>query len=146
SIATPAAAPIAVTLTSANPALLLLSSSATTLGSDTITVTIPAGAASVPYYLQALADAGTTTYQASAPGSGIADSDNLVVNLAPSGAVFSGMPFLFANVGGPPVAVAVALSALNPDNTSTGNYQPLRGGLAPVQITLQSSLPTVGSI
>jgi hypothetical protein len=93
-----------------------------------------------------LGSSGTVNHNASSPGSGITDSDNAPVTLAPSGVVLAALSFLFANAGGPPVPVMVSLTALNPDNSSAASFQPLRGGHAPVQITLSSSNPSVGSI
>ena len=55
-----------VTLTSSNPAALLISPAANVAGSASITVTIPAGSNIGSYYLQALTDTGTASYTAHA--------------------------------------------------------------------------------
>jgi hypothetical protein len=77
---------VEVTLTSADPKRLLLSTSATEIGSKSITVKIPAGGSSSPYILQALTGSGTVTYTASAPGY---RSRTGTVGLTPSGVVIA---------------------------------------------------------
>jgi hypothetical protein len=73
-----------VTLTSTDPERMLLSTSATEVGSKSITLKIAAGGSSASYYLQALAGSGTVTYTASAPGY---RSRTGTVGLTPSGVV-----------------------------------------------------------
>ena len=58
-----------LTLTSSDPASVLLSTSRTTAGSGSITVQVNAGSSSIPtFYVQSLTDTGTVTITASAPG------------------------------------------------------------------------------
>ncbi len=57
-----------ITLTSADPARLLLSTRENELGSKCTTLHISAGKGTAPYYIQALADSGIAQYTATAPG------------------------------------------------------------------------------
>jgi len=57
-----------VTLTSSNPTVLLLSSSATGMGQSPLTINIPAGGTSATYYMQAFGSSGTVTYSVAATG------------------------------------------------------------------------------
>lgn len=77
---------IAITLTSSDPAKLLLSTAATEPGKASIKVNIPGGGVSANYYLQALGDRGTVTHTASAPGY-LTRTGTL--SLAPSGVIIS---------------------------------------------------------
>ena len=147
---------LAVTLTSNNPASLLLAAAATG-GAGSVTVTIPGGGMSASYFAQALAGSGSTTHTASAPGF---TSRDATIALAPSGIVIAGpfglgVPFFFSSVSGGPVTVTLFMAVLNSDPAScspqtapcySGVTQALRGGLASVQVSLSSSNPGVGGI
>ena len=74
-------------LENGGPKLLLISRSPSEVGLDFITVKIPAGAMSAPFYLQAQDGVGSVTYTASAPGLASVTS---TVHLAPSGLVIGG--------------------------------------------------------
>jgi hypothetical protein len=84
-----AAAPdggVTVTLTSRSPQSLLLSDSATRVGSASLALTIAKGAASATYYLQATAGSGTAEYVASAKGF---RERSATIGFAPSGIVLT---------------------------------------------------------
>jgi hypothetical protein len=81
---------VSVTLTSNDPSRLLLSASPTDVGSKTISIKIPAGGVNSSFYLQALADSGTASYDAVAPGY---VSRTASVMLAPSGVVLMPRPY-----------------------------------------------------
>src|SRR5262249_30991107 len=67
--AAPAGTPLPVTITSADPTRVLLSTSATAPGRESITLGVAAGASSTSnFYVQALADAGAVRLTANAPG------------------------------------------------------------------------------
>jgi len=152
---------VTITLTSADPGRLLLSTSATILGSKSITVTIPAGGTHGTYYMQALADSGSVTYTAEGPGYG---SHTGTINLAPSGVVLAGpsgppdeaeilrpeSPLrpggFFSSVAGRNTAVTVFTVYLDP-KTHRGadiTVQPLRAGLS-LTVALKNSDPAVGT-
>ena len=77
-----------VTLTSGDPSRLVLSRSADAAGSASITIPVRAGSGSTPeFYVQGLADRGTVTYTASAPGSGSVEGK---VTLAASAIAIAG--------------------------------------------------------
>lgn len=78
---------VVVTLTSNDPGKLLLSRMPDQVGSDCITIAIPAGGVNASYYLQALAGAGAVTYTAVAPGFRTRSG---TVTLTPSGLVMGG--------------------------------------------------------
>ena len=119
---------LTVTLTSNNPGALLLAATATDAGQGSIQVTVPAGATTATYYVQALGSTGTATYKASA--SGYADG-NGTIQLTPSGVVLSStsnLPFLSASTGGT-VNMKVNMAQLNAADNTFNQAQQLRGGL-----------------
>ena len=79
---------VVVTLTSNDPAKLLLSRTPDQVGSDCITIAIPAGGVGgASYFIQALAGSGEVTYTATAPGFRTRTG---TVTLTPSGLVMGG--------------------------------------------------------
>jgi len=76
-----------VTLTSESPEQLIISSSGVEKGSSTTTITVPEGATSSLYFLQALGSSGTATYSASAPDF---KTRTATIKLSPSGLVLVG--------------------------------------------------------
>jgi hypothetical protein len=132
-----------VTLTS-NSGQLRLSTSPTAAGSSSITITVPAGQSNANYYLQGLADSGSPTYTATAPGY---NSRTGTVFLAPSGVIIDGpngsFPFS-APVGGGnrPLIVSTALLNAGLGFVST---QPLAGGLS-LPVLLGNSNTTAGTV
>jgi len=133
-----------VTLTSANASLLLISDSATTAGSGTKIITIPAGASEGQYFLQALGSSGTVTYNGSAPG--YSSPPAATVTLVPSGlslTAASGGSFE-TNVGSP-APLLLRTVRLSAGSNTPGPSQPLRGGFS-LSVTLTNSNPSVGSV
>jgi PKD domain len=135
-----------VTLTSNNPSQLLLSSTATSVGSSSITLTIPPGANIASYFIQALGNSGTATYTASVPGY---TSRTGTIPLTASGAVLApplglGVPFFFTTVASGAAPFTVSMAQLNPDN-SFGTVQQVAGGKS-VTVSLNNTSATVGSI
>jgi len=151
-----------VTLTSSHPDRLLLSDSETNPGSKSVTLTIPAGATSAKYYLQALGASGEVTYSASAPGF-LDKTGN--VTLTPSGVLLGmfGPPdeaelfrkesadaphgFAASLSGSRMTPVMVYTAQLDPVHHRAADItvQPLRAGLS-LAIALESSDPSVGTI
>jgi hypothetical protein len=78
---------VVVTLTSSDPSKLLLSRTPDQVGSDCITIPIPAGGVNGSYHIQALAGSGVVTYTATAPGFRARTG---TVTLTPSGLVMGG--------------------------------------------------------
>jgi hypothetical protein len=152
---------VQVTLTSSNPNQLLLSTKVTDMGSNSITIYIPAGGANATYYVQALSDSGMVTYTANAPGY---TSRTATVALTPSGVVIGLEPpdeaevlrkeapqephGLLLNLSTHrPLHLNVYLVQLDP-RTHRGadiTVQALRPGLS-VAIEVASSNPGIGTI
>lgn len=152
-----------VTLTSADPSRLLLSTSNTSPGSKSITVTVPANGMSGNFVLQALGDKGTVSYSASAEGY---QSREVNVYLAPSGVIITGptgapdeaevlrphIPLgpngFFASKADPkPVPVVIYMVQLDP-TTHRGadiTVQELRAGIS-LKVDLVSSNPATGDV
>jgi hypothetical protein len=138
-LASPVASALNVTLTSANPAQLLLGNSANPNGVASLVVTINANSTtSSTFYLIGLAATGTVGLSVSAPGLSTSTS---TVTLQPSG-------FVFGNVSGSttvhaPIELPVSIYPLDPNtlapltNSNTGFV--LRPGIAPVSLTVTSS-------
>jgi hypothetical protein len=153
---------LTVTLTSNNPNKLLLSAGATSPGSESITISIPAGGTGAAYYPQALSDSGTVTYAASAPGY---LSRTATVTLTPSGVILGLLAppdeaelfrkeaaedphgFLASLSSRSTVSLMVYTAQLHPIHHRAADItvQTLRAGLS-ITIALQSSNPTVGTI
>jgi hypothetical protein len=155
-----------VTLTCADASKLLLSNKEDEVGSASITIAIPAGQSSAPYYIQALGGTGITTYTAEAPGY---RSSTARIGLAPSGFIVGyeayGPP-PEANVrdkGGSPatrefyvsladktqqaVGLAIWSVRLDPETGRAADItvQPLRAGVT-TMVKLESSNPAVGTV
>jgi len=132
-----------VTLSSSDSGLLLISDSATTAGSGTKIITIPAGASEGQYFLQALGSSGTVTYNASAPG--YSSPPAATVTLAPSGLSLTGASggSFQTSVGSPAPLLLRTVRLVSGSNP--GPPQPLRGGFS-LSATLTNSNPAVGSV
>jgi hypothetical protein len=155
---------LAVTLSSSDPARLLLSPEATKRGSGKVEVQIPAGGTNARYFLQALSDAGTVTYTATAPGY---RSRTATVALTPSGVLITpaehGPPdeaavlrpqdptghgaFVTDLASGRAVPIVVWTAQLDPATKRGADItvQPLRAGLS-ITVPLQNSNPAVGTV
>jgi hypothetical protein len=150
-----AGADLPVTITSSDPSLALLSSdtSGATLGSQSITMTIPAGATALlpGFYVQGLASSGTATLTFTAPG--LTNSCSVGVKLIPSGFILAspaGTGAAFTTViGGNDSqltvfpATAVQLNGDGSVNSFTGGK--IRGG-ANIPVTVTTDNPAVGVI
>jgi hypothetical protein len=140
----PAPSDVQVTISSNNPNVLL-STSPTVVGSSSITGTVFAGAGvnsiGFPtYYVQALANSGTATLTASAPGFA---STTFVVTLAPSGFVITGPNGIGANFGvlmmNGNVTLSVFANVLDPNTLApTLLSESIRAGVI-VAVTSNSS-------
>jgi hypothetical protein len=152
SVALGAVAPaggITVTLTSTDPSRVLLSTTAAAAGSDTVSLSVAAGATSTPpFFVQALAGAGSVPLNATAPGYSAATG---MAGLRPSGFVFASSDFTTGETAAstPLVLKSVWLDPITHIVTidaACSACQPLRGGLAPVSVSVTSSSPAVGSV
>lgn len=154
---------VTVTLTSSDPAKLLLSAAQGQPGADRIHLSIPPGGVSASYRLQALAGAGTVTYAAEAPGF---RSRTGSITLTPSGVVMGGpggppdeAELLFKEIAEGPHGFVTSLAAPEPTpvyvytvqlDPVTGRgadltVQPLRTGVA-LKVLLTNSNPAAGTV
>jgi len=133
-----------LTVASADPTRLLVSSRASIDGAGSITLQIPEGVTSVTVFAQALAGSGTVALNASAPNY---NPGNGTVTLAPSGFVFVGPDGPVSNFSsdqGVPTLIPVSAALLN----SSLNFvaiQQVRNGFS-VPVNLNSSNLGVGTI
>jgi|ERR1051326_533728 hypothetical protein len=95
---------VKVTLTSSDPSKLVLAGKEDQVGSASLTVTVPEGKFTAPYFLQALGDSGEVTYEAAAPGF---RSRTARLGLAPSGLIVA-----FSHYGPPDEAMVLRKGAL----------------------------------
>jgi F0F1-type ATP synthase membrane subunit c/vacuolar-type H+-ATPase subunit K len=144
-----------VTLVSSDPSKILLSKSATEVGSGTLKLIVPAGGSNGSLYLQALAKSGTVSYTVSAPGY---TSRTGVAHLAASGVVVAGMSF--PETGGPadpgfltslssgsdmPLYICTAFLDPVSNRAADVRVQPVRAGYS-VTAQLTSSDPKIGTV
>ncbi|HWO35841.1 MAG TPA: beta-propeller fold lactonase family protein [Candidatus Acidoferrum sp.] len=124
-----------VTLTS-NSANLLLSNSATTVGSATITLSVAAGSTTAPqFYAQALASSGSATITETVPGY---NSTIATVNFVPSGFILQGGTSTTSLSAASPVYVYFA--QLDPSTLAyTGQALTLRPGASMATVGLTST-------
>jgi 6-phosphogluconolactonase (cycloisomerase 2 family) len=125
-----------ITLTSSDPTKLLLSNSATTLGSASITLTVAAGSTSAPqFYAQALVSTGTATITESVSGY---NPTAATVNFVPSGFILQGGTTTTTYSGTSPVYVYFA--QLDPTTLSyAGQTLILRPGLSSITVGLTNT-------
>ncbi len=152
---------LTLTLTSNNPAQLLLSNSATVLGSKSITITVPAGAIRTGYQLQALSGSGAPTYTVTAPGY---NSRTATIQLAPSGVLIGyrqppdetelarkesaeRLHGFVTNLSAQNLQFTLYTAQLDPQTHRGADItvQPLRPGVS-VTVNLKSSNPSVGTV
>jgi hypothetical protein len=131
----PAPAGLIVTLSSSDPSVLLLSASPTVAGAASIGVTMTAGGVAGVYYIQALADTGTVTYNASAPGYA---THTGTITLTKSGVVVGDG----INPGAFVLGNNVVVSMAQLDAGVFGQVQQLAGGHAPVSIVMSTTIGT----
>ena len=134
---------IAVTLTSADPAKLLLAPNATTAGAASIVLNMTGGTTSLSYFVQALAGSGTVQVTASAPG---LVNGSATVTLVPSGFIINSPTAINTTTLDPNSNMQVCASRLDPVTLNWATNQNLRFGIAPVNVSLTSGTPAVGTI
>ncbi len=134
---------VTVTLTSADPSKLLLSTGSATVGSASISMNISAGGYRAYFYLQSLADDGTVQITASAPGYADGTSE---ITLVPTG--FWIGPSIYCPSSCPD---SFETSAFDGNKyIYVGVYSPygtqtIRAGLT-VEVPVTSSNPEVGDV
>lgn len=141
--------PVTVTITSSNPGIALLSTSATTVGTNNLTVNNVTGGFSI--YIQGKA-VGTTILTATAPGYSSATGMYAgTITVYPSGFIFYyGVP-INTSTFSPPTQFPVYPSILYPSSASNAGspYQvvnTLSPGVGPVVVPITSSDTVVGTV
>jgi hypothetical protein len=142
-----AAAPagnLQVTMTSLDPAKLLLAASDSAAGATSITVQVDAGQTVIPsFFAQALAGAGSVQVRTTAPGYA---AGTTTIALAPSGFSFAiGTGDITTSTFSGNTTLSVIAARLNPADLTVVTSQPLRGGLS-VDVPISSSDPAIGRI
>jgi hypothetical protein len=131
-----------ITLTSADPSRVLLSTSATSAGSASIQMQVNAGSRGIPgFFVQALSDSGSILVTGTAPG--YADG-SFTVTLNPSGFYINRTDFS-TSVFSANTNVSLRSVRLNSLTNNFAQIQALRGGLT-VDVNMTSSDLAVGSI
>src|ERR1019366_5932414 len=130
--------------TSNNPSQLKLALQATNVGSNSITVTIPAGSNSASFYLQAFGGLSAPTYTATATGfrSGTG-TIQVTASAAAIAGPFGSFPFS-TTVGSPPTNLIVSMIQLS-SNGSFQSTQQLAGGLS-LMVSLSDSNSAVATV
>ncbi len=135
-----------VTISSNNPNLLI-SSSPTAAGMQSIQITIPANAKTATYYLQSVASAGTAGYSVSAPGFATRTASNITfgrsgfVIVGPNGLIGGNTNALIQK--GTTVGLTISPAVLDANNLVLGTEQ-LAGGQP--SATVVASLSGVGTL
>jgi hypothetical protein len=142
----PFAPKLPMTITSSDPAKVLLSTTANGAGSASITLDVPAGRVfTQDFYIQGLDSGGVVSYSATAAGYGTASA---TVTLTPS-AMYLFTPFgrganFFTTSGALNSDLIVTVARLTP-GLDFAEVQQLRGGFS-TNVTVTSSNPAIGTI
>jgi hypothetical protein len=139
---------VALTVSVADPTKALLSTSATSVGSSSLTFNLAAGSSNTPsFYIQALAGSGTVQYTATASGY---NSKTGTITLRPSGVMVSTCVVCGSTINTTTFSsnsnVYVFLGRLNPATLNYEASQALRPGVGSVSVNVTSSDPTVGTL
>jgi hypothetical protein len=132
-----------VTITSADPARLLVSANPNTVGSASVTLHVNGGATGIPpFVLQALDDTGTVQITATASGYTTAAG---TITLAPSGFVIVQPPSISTNTFAANTTVQIRAVRLVPGSLNFAEGQPLRPGVT-AEVPVTSSDTNVGTM
>jgi hypothetical protein len=132
-----------ITLRTSEPGVVLLAPNATTVGSDSLVVTIPEGATSTSFTVQALDGiaADTITITATSPGFATAVAEQRVwaavytlSSLSATGTPLTADDAFWVSIG----------SSSSPAGTAISSSDARRFGAAPLVVSLRSSAPAVG--
>jgi hypothetical protein len=139
---------VTVTLTSADPSRVLLSTTQTGAGNGSITLPVNAGNSGTnSYFVQGLADSGTVTLTASAPGY---TNSSGIVTLTPSGFIINTPSAISTTTFSGNSNVQITSARLSPGTLNFADNQQLRGGATPVDVVVtatdQTGGPGVGAI
>jgi hypothetical protein len=134
---------VTVRIASPDPAVLLVSASATTPGAATLDIPLVAGTAGFAFHLQALeGQTGSLQVTLSAPGFTNATTTVQIVPPSLDIIFLTGSTTSFS----PNAAFQVRTGIPNPNNTGISQEQSVRGGAAPVTVTVSNSNATAGQL
>ncbi len=135
---------ITLTLTSSNPAVLLLSPNASTAGTSSITIGVPSGQAFFSYYIQGVeGQTGSETITASAPGFSNGATAMAVVTPALD---LQGLPANTTTLSADNAIYARVGTGDGTDNFLTTVQNVRAGAPGPLTVTFVSSVPAVGDL
>ncbi|PYQ50088.1 MAG: hypothetical protein DMF78_16650 [Acidobacteria bacterium] len=133
---------VPVTVTSADPTRVVLSTSPTAVGTGSITLQVNAGGTGIPYfYVQALDGTGSVQITTSAAGY---TTDTSTVSLFPSGFIINSPSSISTNSRASNTSIQLVASRLTPTLAWNGS-QPLRAGMA-ASVPVTGSNASVGTI
>jgi hypothetical protein len=142
-VAAPPVTGVSLTITSADPSRLLLSNSATTVGTASIVVSVAGNGTNIPqFFLHALDGSGTAEFTTSAPGYA---TDTSTVTFTPSGFIINSPSLINTSTFAANTNVQIASARLAPGTLAWQNNQNLRPGVS-ATVNVSSSDPAVGAI
>ena len=131
-----------ITIVSNNPAVLV-APNATTVGTTSLVLTVPAGNSTASFFVQSLAAGGTGQLTLTAPAF---NPDNATITLSPSGFTIDSPGNFTTTAAAGNTNVQVVAHQLNSGTLTPGTTQGLRAGLNGVMVDVLSSNPAVGAI
>jgi len=134
--------PTLVTITSSNPAVALVSTSATVVGGTTTTFTNVTSTGALNFYVQGVS-VGTTTLTYSAPGY---SNSTVNVTINPAGFVIYNPGSFTTTSLSPNTAIALRGAILNPGTLAVIGYAQTSPAVAPLNVTFTSGTTTVGTL
>ena len=142
-VAAPPVTGASVTITSQDPARLLLSTSAAAIGTPSITVSVGGNLTTIPqFFLHALDGTGTAQFTTSATGYA---TDTSTVTFAPSGFIVNSPGLINTTTFAANTNVQVTSARLAPGTLAWQSNQDLRSGFS-ASVTVTSSDANVGAI
>ena len=133
---------VTVTLTSSDPAKVLLAPNATTAGSASIAIPVVNNQTGLQYHVQALSNSGTVTVTAAAPGF---TDGTVAVTLATAALDLTGIPATTTTLS-PDMNLTVRVGIANATATALTELQPVRFGAPSLPVTVTNSDAAVGQL
>ena len=135
-------APVSVTVTSNNTAIVTVAPNATTVGTASVVFSGVANTSALSFSLQGQSP-GTTTLTLSAPGYA---SATMNITIGPSGFVIFSPANFNTTVGAANTTVTIEPAVLNAGVLTVYNYAALNPGLGTVNVPIGSTSPQIGTI
>ncbi len=132
-----------ITLKSSDPSKVVLSTTALSQGSASITIKVSSSTTSPTFYVQALDGSGTATLTAT--GSGYADGST-TVTLVPAGFFVTNITSIDTTTLSADTTFSVASGSLDPVTLKPTAIQQLRAGLGNVSVSIDDPNKSIGTI